>query len=243
MEKKLALNYIDKWANFYLRILGEADNHELVEKEFYTILCPKDKKWASIFDVRLEDIKEDDLLKIVNEIKAMKQHVWWNQYSDKINAVIFPEGRHEPSPNDDEVFAVMTSGEMPAYKDSKIKIIQAKNIDDFKLFYEICFDKTLSPINLYNLYKKKMICCYIGFTNDTPITGTMVLMNGHIYSLELTSTLPEYRKNGFATAVCQIAIKEAFSQGAEVVTIRAGGGPAADNGSKLLGKKLGFEYI
>ena len=243
MEKKLALHYIDEWANFYLRILGEADNHELIDKEFYTILRPKDKKWASIFNVRLENINDDDLLKTVNEIKAMKQHIWWNQYSDKVNAVVFPEGRREPSPNDDEVFAVMSSDKMPAYKDSKIKIIQAKNIDDFKIFHSICFDKTLSSINLYNLYQKKMIRCYIGFKSETPVTGTIVLMNEHIYSLELTSTLLEYRKNGFATDVCQMAIKEAFDQGAEVVTIRAGGGPAADNGSKLLGKKLGFEYI
>ena len=243
MDKKTALRYIDEWANFYLRILGEADNLELIEKDLYTILRPKDKKWASIFDVRLEQLNDADLLKTVNEIKAMKQHVWWNQYSDRVNAIVFPEGRHDPTPKDDEVFAVMIADEMPAYKDAKIKIQQAESLDDFKLFHSICFDKELSPVNFFNLYQKKMIHCYIGFAAETPVSVTTVLKKDRIFSLEFTSTLPEHRRKGIATAVCQKAIKEAFDEGAEVLTIRAGGGPSADNESKLLGKKLGFKYI
>ena len=243
MDKKTALSYIDKWANFYLRILGEADNLELIEKELYTILCPKDKKWASIFNIRLEDLKDDDLIKTVNEIKALKQHVWWNQYSDRVNAVIFPEGRREPTPDDDEVFAVMTPDEMPAYQDNKINIRQAETPDDFKVFHNVCFDKTLSSMNFYSLYQKEMIYCYIGYAYETPVSVTTVLRNGRICSLEMTSTLPEHRRKGYATAVCQMGIKEAFRKGAEVLTIRAGGGPAASDGSKYLGKKLGFKYI
>ena len=243
MEKKLAWHYIDEWANFYLRIFGEADNHELIEKDFYTILRPKDKKWASIFNVRLENLKDDDLQKTVNEIKAMNQHVWWNQYSDRVNDVVFPEGRRGPSPNDDEVFAVMTPDEMPAYKDSTIKIVRAESLDDFEIFQNICFYKTFTSVNFYNLYQKKMLRCYICFADKIPVAGTIVLINGQIYSLEFTSTLPEFRRKGYATAVCQKAIKEAFNEGAEVMTIRAGGGPSADNTSKLLGKKLGFIYI
>jgi len=243
MDKKTALHYIDEWANFYLRILGKADSMELVEKDLYTILRPKDKEWAMIFNVRLEHLNDDDLLKTVNEIKTMRYHVWWNQYSDRVNAVVFPEGRHEPTPDDDEVYAIMVADEIPAYKDNKIKIRKAEGIDDFKLFYSICFDKTLSPANLNDLYQRKMICCYIGFADETPVSGTILLKNGKICSLEFTSTLLEYRRKGFGTAVCQMAIREAFGENAEVLTIRAGGGPSADNGSKLLGIKLGFKYI
>ena len=75
MDKKTALYYIDKWANFYLRILGEADDLELIENNLYTILQPKDKKWASIFDVRLENLNDSELIKVVADIKSMNKHV------------------------------------------------------------------------------------------------------------------------------------------------------------------------
>ena len=194
MDKKTALRYIDEWANYYLRILGEADNLELVEKDLYTILQPKDGKWASIFDVRLDDLNEEELIKTVNEIKSMNRHVWWNQYSDRVNSVVFPEGRREPTPDDDEVFAVMEAGEMPTYHDETIIVKRAEMPLDFKAFYTICFDKTLSADNLYSLYQKDMIRCYIGYINEAPVSATAVLKNDTIYSLELASTLSEQRK-------------------------------------------------
>ena len=243
MDKKTALRYIDEWANFYLRILGEAEHLELIEKDLYTMLQPKDGTWASIFNVRLENLNEKDLIKTVNEIKSLQKHVWWNQYSDRINAIVFPEGRHEPTPDDDEVFAVMTPNEMPAYPENKIHVRQAETLKDFETYHSICFDKTFNPNDYFNLHQKEMICCYIAYEKEEPVSVTTVLMNGKICSLELTSTLSGYRNKGFATAVCQMAIREVFQNGAEVVTIRAGGGPAADEWSKKLGRKLGFSYI
>jgi len=49
-----------------------------------------------------------------------------------------------------------------------------------------------------------------------------MLKNGPVCSLEFTTTLQAYQRKGFARAICQAAIKEAFRDGAEVVTIRAG---------------------
>jgi len=83
---------------------------------------------------------------------------------------------------------------------------------------------------------RKMLDCYIEYSNDTPVTVVSVLKNQGIYSLEFATTLPEFQKRG-------TVLKQAFDNKAKVVTIRAGGGPAADNGSPFLGTKLGFKYI
>ena len=243
MDKKTALHYIDKWANFFLRILGESDELELVEMDYYTILRPKDKEWASIFDIQLEQLEGEELLKTVNEIKEMKEHILWNQYSDRVNAVIFPEGRHEPTPDDDEVYAVMTPEKAPIYQENILNIQQAATLKDFKLFHNICFDKYLGANSLYNLYRKGLIKCYIGYKDGVPVSAVAVLKNGSIHSLEFASTPQEFRKQGYAFDVCQKAIKDAFAEGAKVVTFRAGGGPQADESSKFLGTKLGFKYI
>jgi len=243
MDKKTALYYIDKWANYYLRILGEADDLELLEHALYTVLQPKDGAWASVFDVRLAHLSDAALQNAVNEIKALHCHVWWNQDSDRVNAVVFPEGRREPTPEDDEVFAVMTAAELPAYPVAAIPVKRAETLADCQTFHSLCFDKTLTAENLYRLAQKDALCCYIGYANEIPVSAAALLKNGEVYSLELASTPQALRGNGFALAVCQAAIRDAFREGAEVVTIRAGGGPAADDASKALGKKLGFQYI
>lgn len=243
MDKETALRYVDQWANFYLRILGDSDNLELIEKDFYTILHSETEKWDMVFEARLEHLAEDDLRKTVGEIIAITRMIWWNQYSDRVNAVIFPDGRREPTPDDDEVFAVMTSDEMPTYPDEIISVRQAETLEDFTVFHNICFDKTLSRDNYWGLYQKGMIRCYIGYKDKIPVSVTTLLICEKVYSLEFTSTLSNYRRKGFAAAVCQTAIKDAFREGAEVVTIRAGGGPSADENSKYLGKKLGFNFI
>ena len=245
MDKKTALHYVDQWANFFLRILGESEDLELVEMDYYTILRPRDRKWASIFDIQLEQLEGDDLLKTVSEIKETKQHIWWNQYTNRVNSIVFPEGRHEPTSDDDEIYAVMTSDEMPTYynETKSISIQQAATIKDFRVFHSICFDKYLGANSLYNLYRKGLINCYIGYKDEEPVSVVALLKNGLIHSLEFASTPHELRKQGYATIICQKAIKDAFAEGAEVVTIRAGGGPQADNNSKSLGVKLGFRYI
>jgi len=154
MGKKIALRYIDEWANFYLRTFGEADDLEIIEKDVYSVLRPKDEKWAHIFDIRLEHIKDDELKKVVNEIKSMKKAIWWNQYSNRVNNVIFPEGRKEPTPDDAEVFAVMTPDEMPVYQNEIINVQPAKTLEDFKTYCDICFERAFNPNNYFSLYQR-----------------------------------------------------------------------------------------
>jgi|GEM_PF-2779666 hypothetical protein len=243
MDKKTALNYIDKWANFYLWLFGETDSMEVLKKDFFSILRPKDKSWAMVFDTRLEELNDADLAKAVEEIKALNCVVWWNQYSPRVNAVVFPEGRKEPTPDDEEIYAVMEPSEMPDWQPPTIKVKHAETLDDFKIFHSICFEKCFTPKNLLSLYQKGMLDCYIGYSNEIPVSVTAMLKQGEIHSLEFATTLPEFQKRGYAFELCKAAIKQAFGKKAKVVTIRAGGGPAADNGSPFLGTKLGFKYI
>lgn len=238
MEKQKALHYVDEWANFYLKIFSEAEHMEMHDNGRYTLMRPKvgENGPTSIYNIRLEHLNDDELSKTVQEIKAMNQHTWWNQYSGRVNSIIFPEGRHECGPDDWEVYAVMLPEELPTYPDNSINVRCVETIGDFDIWLNINHDNGIQS-NHFHLCQKGIMLCYIGYAQDVPVSAVAMLKNNRIYSLEFASTLPEYQKKGFATAVCQSAIRDAIHNGAEVVTARAYGE------SKFLGKKLGFLYI
>ena len=48
-----------------------------------------------------------------------------------------------------------------------------------------------------------------------------VMDNNSAASLEFVGTIPEMRKKGFAKAVCEKAVCDAFADGATIITIRA----------------------
>lgn len=238
MEKRKALQYVDEWANLYLKIFGDAKHMEMYDNGRYTLIQPKagENGPTSIFNIRLECLNDNELSKTVHEIKTMNHHTWWNQYSDRVNKVIFPEGRHECSPDDWEVYAVMTPEEIPTYSDNKISVRRVETTGDFNTWLNLNHDNGLQP-NHFHLCQKGILRCYIGYAQNKPVSVVAMLKNNRIYSLEFASTLNEYQKRGFATAICQTAIKEAIHDGADVITARA------YEESKLLGKKLGFVYI
>lgn len=55
-------------------------------------------------------------------------------------------------------------------------------------------------------------------------------------SLEFVGTIPEMRKKGFATAICANATRDAFSDGASIVTLRA-----ADAAAAKIYQSIGFK--
>ena len=238
MEKKKALYYVDEWANFYLSLFGEAKHMESHDNGCYTKIWPKqsEKGPTSIFNIRLEQLSDDDLARTVQEIKAVNCHTWWNlSYPEKIKNIIYPDGWSACTPNDWEVYSVMLPEELPAYVDSPVCVRRVESNSDFIVWTAIINDSIQK--NHYHLCQNGMMRCYLGYCDDTPVSAAAILKNKGICSVEFATTLSDYRKKGFAAAVCQTAIKEAIHDGAEVITVRAYGE------SKLLGKKLGFIYI
>lgn len=246
MKKEEVLRLMDDWANFYLWILGDAKHMDFVDNGRYCAAFPKEgqKGINSIFNIRLENLSDEELSQTVNEIKEMKKHTWWNQYSDHVNRVAFPEGRKVCSPDDWEVYAVMLPHEKPDYPANSIDIKKVGSLGNFADWCKIenqyeFHSEDLHPENHYHHCLYGAIHCYVAYENNLPIAVAGIMDNKQgVCSLEFVSTVTEYRQKGFATAVCQAVITEAFANGAKVITVRAYG----DNGKKL-GKSLGFKYI
>lgn len=243
-ERLKAFGYVDNWANFYLSFFGDAKHMECYDNGRYTWIHPRNgyRGADSIFNIRLENLSIGEQKDTVEEIKAMKKHTWWNYYSDSVNKLVFSEGRSFPTENDWEVYSLMFPDEKPFYRDNTFNIQSVVSASEFFIWAGIV-DKyihgaeMLHADNHYHLCKNGVIRCYIAYDQNFPVAVASTIKNCGIFSLEFVATLPEYRRKGLASALCQMAINEAFRDGAEMVSVRA------YDESKALCKSLGFKYL
>jgi hypothetical protein len=71
------IKYIDDGANFYCRQLGNASHMEFTNNGYYSIIYPKagQEGGTSLFHVTLENLNDDEALKIINQI--MERKIFW----------------------------------------------------------------------------------------------------------------------------------------------------------------------
>lgn len=69
--------------------------------------------------------------------------------------------------------------------------------------------------------------CYILYHDGIPVSVAAIMDNNGAASLEFVGTIPEMRNKGFAKAVCEKAVSNAFADGASIITLRASSGTAA----------------
>ena len=94
----------------------------------------------------------------------------------------------------------------------------------------------IHPINHYHLCRDGFINCFACYDGNTVVAVASIMDNQGICSLEFVATAPNYRRKGLAKAVCAIAIKDAFKNGASIITLRA-----FQPGTRALYTSLGFK--
>jgi GNAT superfamily N-acetyltransferase len=248
MERTEICRYIDDGANFYLRLLGDAEHMEYSDNGYYSIIRPKNGQdgGTSLFNIRLKHLSDEELKEKINEIKKLNLHTWWGfGLSERMLNAIFGENRPEPvpEPNDEEGCMALLPKDKPLYEEITLPITVKKvdNAEDFKLWANIS-NKILHggypimhPENHYHLSQSGVMPCYIAYYNGAVASVSSIVNNKDISSLEFVATTEEYRRKGLARAVCITAIDEAFKNGSKIITLRAF--PEA----KTLYKAMGFK--
>ena len=250
MTDKEILKHIDDGAVFYLGFLGDAAHMESTGNGFYRIIYPKDNEQglSSVFDIRLEHLSEMDASIKIAEIKSLNHHTWWPLcLSDKLYPLIHSKTKENASstpPNGTELYMALTSPEdMPAIRQPDGAFIRrARDAESFaectRLNNDWSFDgyPYIHPKYHYPACESEKVRCYVCYFDDHPVSLCSVLDNSGICSLENVVTHNNYRRRGFANYICAFAIKDAFDNGAELITLRA------DNpGTRELYTALGFK--
>lgn len=233
MTEKEIIKYIDDGANFYISLFGNAEHMEIVEKEFYSYVKPKTDEHGItfIYNVRLENLSIERQKEIIGEIKALRMPVWFDlAASDELFYLFFgKEKTHGQTvfSDNDEVYLALLPNEKPDYKTSNKKIVRVQTTDEFVVWTKINNDilaggyPDMHPIYHYPLCQNGLMKCYIIYDNNTPVAVAAVLDNNGVASLEFVATVPEMRRKGYAKAICEKAVNDAFLEGANIVTVRA----------------------
>lgn len=234
MERNEIVKCIDEGANYYLRLLGDAQHMEYSDNGLYSIIRPKagQEGGTSLFQLKLEHLADKELQDKVKEIKAYNIHTWWGLgLSERMQEAIYGNNRpvQATEDNEEEGCMAMVFGEKPQYDKAPhpITVRKVSNLEEFRLWANIT-NRILNggyalihPENHYPLAKNKIMSCYIGYYEDSPAAVCSVIHNGGNFSLEFVCTEKEYRRKGLASAVCIAAIEEAFQEGAGIITLRA----------------------
>jgi GNAT superfamily N-acetyltransferase len=249
MNRTEICEYIDEGANFYLRVLGNADHMEYIDNGFYSIIRPKEGQegGTSLFNIRLEHLSDKDMEEKVNEIKRLGLHTWWGiGLSERMLKAVYGEDKpvSATETNNEEGHMALLPGSKPDYKETDMPITVKKvdNADDFKVWANISNQllhggyPIIHPENHYHLCEEEIMPCYIAYYNDAAAAACSIINNKDIASLEFVCTLEEYRRKGLAKAVCITAINEAFKNGSKIITLRAF--PNAKRMYKGMGFKL-----
>lgn len=234
MEKAEIGRHIDDGANFYLRVLGDAEHMEYIDNGFYSIIRPKagQQGGRSVFRIRLEHLPDNALEEKVREIKELNMHTWWGMgLSERMMKAVFGEDRPRPATetNDEEgCMALLCDGkthyEIP---EMPVALKKVDNSEDFKRWADICnmvlHDgyPIMHPVNHYHLSEKGIMSCYIAYYEGAAAGVCSVIYNRDTASLEFVCTLEEYRRKGLAGAVCAKAVMEAFDRGSKIITLRS----------------------
>lgn len=248
MEKLEICKHIDDGANFYLRVLGDAKHMDYSDNGYYSIIKPKDGQegGTSLFNIRLDNLSDEELEEKVNEIKKLNVHTWWGfGLSERMLNTVFGENRPIPATetNDEEGCMAMLPDEKPKYNqiEAPITVKKVENAEEFKIWASISNRilhgnyPIMHPENHYHLCEKGVMPCYIAYYNGTAAAVCSIINNKSISSLEFVATVEEFRKKGLASAVCATAITGAFNNGSKIITLRAF--PKA----KKLYRELGFK--
>ncbi|MDE6593902.1 MAG: GNAT family N-acetyltransferase [Oscillospiraceae bacterium] len=233
MTNKEIIRHIDEGANYYVGMFGEAVHMEKADKEFYSYVKPKpgEEGISFIYNVRINDLPEEQMKAVIAEMKSMNMPIWLSLFISDEAAFIFsgkkPAHEKQEPCEDDEVYLAMLPEEKREYKENNHKIIKVHTAEEFALWARMVNDilagghTDIHPVNHFIWCEKMGVKCYILYHDNIPVSVTAIMDNNGAASLEFVGTIPEMRSKGFARAVCSKAVSDAFADGASIITIRA----------------------
>lgn len=243
------IKHINDGVNFYIKFFGDADHMEYYNIGIYSYIKPKDGEQGVrfAFDIHLENLSKDEQIKFIDEIKALNMPVWWDlQSSAELFKLIHNKEKEtiNREPKDgDELYMAMLPNELKSINSASDSLVKkADNSTDFAVWANVQNEilcggyRNIHPQNNYTWCEKGLIDCYVCYKGNKAVAFSSVMNHNGICSLEFVGTHPDFRKQGLAKTVCYVALKNAFDNGAKIITLRA-----VNPGTRELYTGLGFK--
>lgn len=248
MNPQIIRSHIDEGGTFYLDILGKSEHMETEQRPHYTLIHPKKgyHGGTSIYNIQIEHLPEPEALRLIQEIKSYKEHIFWGMYPSGRLMQYVGEGEPRPEPlpepNEEEAGMALLAAERAEYPRTAnhITVHKVNNAEDFKLWALLCNFvihqgyPIIHPELHYPVCQEGILTCFNVYDQGTLAGVSSLLNHNGVFSLEFVAVSGAFRRRGVATAAVIAAVEHAFAQGAELITVRSIGK------SKYLLPKLGF---
>ena len=241
------IRHINAGANHYIDMFGEAEHMEICAMGAYSIVRPKpgEEGITFIYNIDVDDLDAAQQQTVAKEIRALGIPFWLDlDVSDDVFTLFFnkdkPHGQTEFAANDEQYLAMLPS-EFVRCADSQ-KVVEVHTPEEFAVWAKLSNDlladghQDIHPVHHFNLVKRDLMRCYILYVDEKPVSVAATMDSRGIVSLELVGTLPAFRKNGYAKAVCAVAIRDAIDSQCRLLTVRANSAASA-----RIYRSLGFK--
>ena len=246
MTLKEKLTIIDEWLIFRRRLIADTKLMNLVDNGIYEHMFPAEGSNgpSEFFNIRLENLSDDELHKTIKAIKALDIHTEWPMAcSERVNMAVY--GEIPVYPLKEFALGIMMPEDMPCYSDTTHDLIirRVTTKSDFALWCDINrFDfGSFEADGHFHIVEEGKFNCFLGFVGDKHVAISAIVNDKGAAALDFVHVLPEYRKRGFATALSQYSIKWAFEH--RVKFLVGWGHPTFSPGSSRLFNKLRFPII
>lgn len=242
------IKHVDNGANFYLKLLGDAQHMEYNDNGIYSYIMPKEGEQGLriAFNARLENLSEKEQIEKIAEMKALNIPIWWDLLSSNmLYKLIHGKNKKkitgEPHEGEELYMAIFPNEQVDIEPSNEIVINKVDSQNDFALWAKFVNDVmndgfvSIHPQNHYHLCQEGGINCFSCYKNNNLVAVASIMDNDNISSLEFVATEPSHRREGLAKAVCSKAIKNAFDNGSKIITLRA-----VNPGTRELYTSLGF---
>lgn len=248
MTEQEIIKHINDGAIHYIRMFANAEHMESHVTDYYSYIKPRaDEHGISFaFDIKIEKLPAEQQKKLVEEIKALSMPVWLDlNASDEVFWLFFGREKvhgQRSFAEDDEIYMAVLKEEWQIEKAKQRETQKVHSAEEFAMWAKLNNDvlangyADMHQVYHYPVCANGLLNCYIAYDGTSPVAIAGIMVDRGAASLEFVATVPEARRKGFARAVCEQAVSDAFDAGVQIVTVRA-----ANLAAGRLYEKLGFK--
>ena len=221
----------------YLETLAIPSHMEKYDDGMCAWIKPKEGNWgpACVYKMNFSDKTYGEIYKLIDfYLKKGAPNAWITtplSLPEYVRDILILKGLSEPlKPNTCEKGMALLTDDVKCWVNKKLdfpfSVKRIKTIEDFMVWTDIANavlhgGPLISAESYYPLCADGKIACYLGYNDKTPVSTSATINNAGCASLEFVATLPGYRKQGIATAVCCTAIQQLINDGAHIISLRA----------------------
>lgn len=231
MDRQYYLNCLDRGTKLYWHTLGKVCGMSLHTGDIEWVMSVPKGGVERIFNISLPDNRASELIdELVVMIKRGEAPsgilITPGSKPDNIDKLLSAKGFHIDYDTGSCMAMDINSSIKNVEPFDNISIVRVKDSDTLRIWANIVSialfeDNLFSFEQFQDLFMLDNTYFYLGLLNGRPASTCMTIADGNIATVEMVSTLKEYRRNGLGLAVTTQALQGLSEIGVKTAILRS----------------------